>query len=222
MVIFLIFYWTIYFFTEFATQSRRKEHMNIHTGERPYTCVYCGDNFKKRSTCYAHEIRHKIKSVEIVKEALKKRYPAKLPKPEDIQCKTCGKTFSSKQSLQVHMEIHIGRKPFLCTVCGKNFLRKYHLEVHQRIHTGEKPFKCEECGKQFSQPSSYKNHSFIHNGQRPFKCKICGNTFVQVGHLKGHMKIHSGEKPYKCRFCDKAFAHSWNLKAHVKVHICEK
>ncbi|CAH1167955.1 unnamed protein product, partial [Phyllotreta striolata] len=210
-------------YKKFSTQLRKTEHFRIHTGERPYLCNECGLNFKKYSTFYAHDQRHKIQYGLIEKKpAESKKYPRKSVEPSQLKCDLCCKLLSSRQALFLHKKVHSGEKSFLCTECGKSFVRKSHLDVHSRIHTGEKPYKCDHCDKRFRQLAVYRNHLLIHKNQRSFKCDLCPKAFIQLGHLQNHSKTHTGDKPYKCSFCEKAFAQNGNLRSHIRMHTNER
>lgn len=49
-------------------------------------------------------------------------------------CHTCQKPFSSASALQIHNRTHSGEKPFKCVVCGRAFTTKGNLKVHMNIH----------------------------------------------------------------------------------------
>jgi uncharacterized Zn-finger protein len=65
---------------------------------------------------------------------------------------TCQKSFSRRTRLNAHMHIHLGTLPHKCPIdgCGKMFSEKPNMIIHIRKHTKEKPYCCNECGKGFS------------------------------------------------------------------------
>ena len=49
-------------------------------------------------------------------------------------------------------------KVFSCPVCGRTFTRKINMHVHLKKHTDSKPYKCTVCEAAFAQTIALKNH----------------------------------------------------------------
>ncbi|XP_025832557.1 zinc finger protein OZF-like [Agrilus planipennis] len=190
---------------KFSVHSRFQEHMNFHTGEKPFQCDFCGKNFmysKYLSSHIAHF--HKVRSEEELKcticgmqcttfVTLMDHKRRKHPKVLHV-CEVCGKTFSEKIGLTLHSVVHSNEKIYGCSYCPKKFSRKYCVPEHERIHTGVKPFKCPECGEGFAQRGTMKIHLRKHTGERPYVCYMCNKSFVAKSVLPGHFKICKGKK----------------------------
>ncbi|KAK6621110.1 hypothetical protein RUM43_011416 [Polyplax serrata] len=82
-----------------------------------------------------------------------------------------------------------------CIYCGKVYSRKYGLKIHIRTHTGYKPLKCKYCLRPFGDPSNLNKHVRLHaRGQTPYNCQFCGKILVRRRDLERHVKSkHSGE-----------------------------
>ncbi|KAE9537457.1 hypothetical protein AGLY_006480 [Aphis glycines] len=77
----------------------------------------------------------------------------------------------------------------LCIYCGKVYSRKYGLKIHIRTHTGFKPLKCKYCYRPFGDPSNLNKHVRLHaEGDTPYKCDCCGKILVRKRDLDRHMK----------------------------------
>lgn len=71
----------------------------------------------------------------------------KLPLPGDVEGEPLDllpKSFFADKSQKGH----------LCLYCGKLYSRKYGLKIHLRTHTGYKPLKCKVCMRPFGDRSS--------------------------------------------------------------------
>jgi len=80
-------------------------------------------------------------------------------------------------------------KGYLCEVCGKVYTRKYGLKIHMRIHTGFKPLRCKYCPKTFGDPSNMGKHMRLHGmGDSRYKCQFCAKLLVRKRDLERHIK----------------------------------
>ncbi|XP_075163327.1 PR/SET domain 13 [Haematobia irritans] len=90
----------------------------------------------------------------------------------------------------------------LCIYCGKMYSRKYGLKIHIRTHTGFKPLKCKYCLRPFGDPSNLNKHIRLHlqsstnTGQtsaETYQCSLCHKTFGRRRDLQKHMENRHGD-----------------------------
>lgn len=104
-------------FLAFSRAHVLKEHKNIHTGNNPYICTYCGKGFKRYANYFIHVHRHKLVNGEVDQTEATKLYL-------QLKCDKCNRIFASRGALQNHLVLHSDSKGknFLCTHCGKGLL----------------------------------------------------------------------------------------------------
>ncbi|XP_063066093.1 gastrula zinc finger protein XlCGF26.1-like [Engraulis encrasicolus] len=136
-----------------------------------------------------------------------------------LSCRTCGRTFTSKQGICEHLKRLCSDESFCCEVCGLLFSSKSSLKIHQNYRHGSRrgSFVCDVCDKRFNEARQLKTHSWIHAGAQPFVCEVCGRGFNDANNLDRHQKIHTGLKPYACPLCPKKFSRSDTLQQHQQM-----
>lgn len=73
--------------------------------------------------------------------------------------KNCGKKFTRRYNVRLHIQTHLSDRPFTCTYCPKSFVRQHDLNRHVKLHMVLKHCRC-KCGKEFTRVEGYRKHLF--------------------------------------------------------------
>lgn len=201
--------------------SQLQQHVVKHSKERPFTCLWCSESFKRKAHLDLHERQHCAASPngEMLVSISKKRHLSACPilrrnnfcvakrsdsvilndknnhSNSELKCDHCEFTAQYPSTMKLHMVKHFNERPFVCQQCSKAFKRKSALNTHQKNVHGKFPV-----------------------GVKEMKCDKCDFTAAYLAQFERHMRIHSGERPYKCKFCSKRFRLKGNLRRHNRIH----
>ncbi|XP_054724295.1 zinc finger protein 84-like [Uloborus diversus] len=169
----------------FKRKDYLTKHLRVHTGEKPFGCNLCDYKCSEKANLNRHMKSHSSKRLQIFTIyfdfkgdsrpcfTMQRHSMSFTPNPPEINC-----------------SVEDVFKMFSCSVCGRNFTRKDYLRLHMRTHTGEKPYQCSVCNYRCSQRANLVKHQRIHSGQRPYKCGFCNYSAAQLNHVNSHMLTH--------------------------------
>ncbi|XP_034410118.1 zinc finger protein 668 [Cyclopterus lumpus] len=184
---------------QLPSKFKLQDHMNLHTGARPYSCAECGKRFCQIYSYRAHLRTHAQTKVDL------------------FRCRICLLDFASQEYLRVHLsKTHFEKEFYECDLCKRVFTSLKACEYHVRFHKCQLDVVCEMCGRSFSSPKSLARHrkSTCH---RSFKCTDCTKTFPKKNALLKHSFTHLGLLPYTCIRCR---CH-YRLAKLYRKHKCE-
>ncbi|KRZ55572.1 Myoneurin [Trichinella nativa] len=92
-----------------------------------------------------------------------------------------------------------------CQLCNKQFSTSYQYKMHMNIHLGIKPFVCEICGSRFNNVGTRHNHMRRHSNASPFACPLCEKTFAWELSLKEHLQSHANHGDIKASMVKKIY-----------------
>ncbi|XP_070767776.1 zinc finger protein ZFP2 [Enoplosus armatus] len=184
---------------QLPSKFQLQDHMNLHTGARPYCCAECGKRF-----CQIYNYRVHLRTHAQTKM-------------DHLTCRVCLKGFMSQEDLKDHLSrTHFENEFYECDLCKRVFASLKACEYHVQLHKCRPNVKCESCDRSFSSPKYLMRHR-RRTCHRNFKCIDCTKTFTKKNALLKHSFSHLGMLPYTCIRCHCHF----RLAKLYRQHKCE-
>ncbi|XP_053090042.1 ras-responsive element-binding protein 1 isoform X2 [Pangasianodon hypophthalmus] len=140
----------------------------------------------------------------------------------DHSCSICGKCLSSASSLDRHMLVHSGERPYKCSVCGQTFTTNGNMHRHMKIHDKDpslsSPTSPPSSGKR-KRPSaviSKKKPSHSDDGEQADEPS--SKRLLEDGGVDDQTVGKGPEEQLPCPICFKTLSSKYELETHMETH----
>ncbi|XP_052000078.1 uncharacterized protein LOC127656002 [Xyrauchen texanus] len=225
-------------FKGFRSKGFLLRHLSIHSEEKTYACMHCGQKYDSQQRYLQHEAfcngvskergLENLSGTEKIKStftAEKKRKDVKRVSGENVgefKCKFCTKSFSRPRYLRRHILTHTEVKPYRCKTCESCFSRYDHLKLHQTRCRGKSRLEVRVV-KMSLDSLTTSCQSKEQQENEALQCKICSKQLSTLSDLKSHMTmLHITDKPFPCKRCGKSYSSIKTLRKHNLTIKCKR
>lgn len=185
-----------------------KNHLVVHTGERPHPCHICGVTFTQAGSRNQHLIAvHKKRGQTKGKCAQKEVGPKKL--------KVAVETETHSGSVPSRMKGTMPWKTMGYSVSrtDKSVLAQEHNLPTRRRSNTEIPVQKREKKEEVP-----LNTTRTPRTVKMLECPVCKKHFLKLQQLFIHFVVHTSESPYECVYCKLSFTHRSNFYTHTSKY----
>ncbi|KAJ3648532.1 hypothetical protein Zmor_020328 [Zophobas morio] len=194
--------------------------------ERKYVCPICETMLTSQHEFTLH-IRSHNNETEVQDD-------------KGFTCRICLKVLSSSSSLDRHVLVHSGERPFHCRYCGDTFTTNGNMHRHMRTHTQKSEYESDASSDSnvsgSSKSTEFNNNRIeskkrklevvdemnkkLENGsdnetQQFYKCPVCDRRdFDSIVALEAHLEDNHPDYPAKCNQCNQIFQNNKLLTVH--------
>ncbi|XP_015241177.1 PREDICTED: zinc finger protein 628-like [Cyprinodon variegatus] len=212
---------------QLPSKFKLQDHMNLHTGARPYCCAECGKRFCQIYNYRLHLRTHAKSKVArhwcricltgfTSQEDLKRHLSRTHFEEEFYECDLCKRVFASLKECENHVQLHKCMVNIICETCRRSFRTEKSLARHRKKGC-LRTFKCIDCGETFLKKNILLKHSFSHLGLLPYTCIRCRCHFRLAKLYRQHK---CDPKRIHCVACLREFSSQEDFQRHKKDTGC--
>ncbi|KAM9332182.1 ras-responsive element-binding protein 1 [Pholidichthys leucotaenia] len=139
----------------------------------------------------------------------------------DHSCSICGKCLSSASSLDRHMLVHSGERPYKCSICGQTFTTNGNMHRHMKIHekdpaSGLLPVSPPSPTKRRRPSVKRRQSPEEENVEEPPTKKVVEDEAAEEAPPSGVKGTE--EELLPCPICFKTCSSRLDLDAHMDAH----
>uniref|UniRef100_A0A3B1JXQ1 Zinc finger protein 136-like n=1 Tax=Astyanax mexicanus TaxID=7994 RepID=A0A3B1JXQ1_ASTMX len=176
----------------YSSDSAFQNHLTTHTGKKPYLCRFCYKTFSLKSSLEEHE---RITPYICTKCCMHFTWPNQARLHVQDEHPDYPDTIIKRSNKHGLLEVaHTGVEETRCQLCGKNYSTRQQLHIHLLNHPRERSYNCRFCKKTFMQKCHMMEHEWIHTNGDKYSCSVCGMSYRWLHSAKVHIQNHHRQK----------------------------